>query len=70
MKTQADKHRSDMVFDIDDRLYLKLQLYRQLSSELISNQKLSKRHSGPFQISEKIGPVATNSTFLNLLRFI
>lgn len=44
MKTQADKHQSDMVFDIDDRLYLKLQLYRQLSSELISNQKLSKRH--------------------------
>jgi len=57
MKNQADKHQLDKQFPIGSWVFIKLQPYRQTS--LRSTQhKLSKRYFGPFQIVEKIGPVA------------
>lgn len=58
MKQQAGQHRVDLSFNIGDWVYLKLRPYRQLSAKLIRTQKLSKRFYGPFQILDKIGPVA------------
>jgi len=57
MKTQADKHRTERVFQVGDMVYLKLQRYVQSSVQHRSN-KLSFKFFGPFEILEKIGSVA------------
>lgn len=58
MKQLADKKRSDRKFDIGDRVFLKLQEYRQTSIAIHPFNKLTQKYYGPFQISEKIGAVA------------
>ncbi|XP_066311463.1 uncharacterized protein [Miscanthus floridulus] len=58
MKSQADKNRSERVFQVDDMIYLKLQPHIQSSVALRSNHKLSFRYFGPFQILEIIGKAA------------
>lgn len=58
MKMQANKHRSERVFQQGDWFWLKLQPYKQSTLQVRSNQKLAKRYCGPFQIMEKVGQVA------------
>jgi len=58
MKRQADKGRSERVFSVGDKVVLKLQPYVQSSLLRRANHKLSFRFFGPFNILEKIGPVA------------
>jgi len=58
MKTQADKKRSERVFNKGDWVYLKLQPYVQSSLAPRSNQKLAFKFFGPFQIEAKVGEVA------------
>jgi hypothetical protein len=58
MKSQADKNRSERHFSIGESVYLKLQPYIQTSVIPRSNNKLSFKFFGPYEILEKIGPVA------------
>ncbi|RLM78443.1 hypothetical protein C2845_PM12G21170 [Panicum miliaceum] len=58
MKNQADKNRSERVFHVGDKVYLKLQPYIQTSVQHHSNDKLSFKFFGPFEIMEKLGTVA------------
>jgi hypothetical protein len=58
MKHQADKHRSEREFAVGDMVYLRLQPYIQSSVAPRSNQKLSFRFFGPFQIVARVGAVA------------
>ncbi|GJZ90056.1 ty3-gypsy retrotransposon protein [Tanacetum coccineum] len=58
MCNQANAHRTDVEFQVDDWVFVKLQPYRQSSVALRHSQKLSKRFFGLFRIVERIGPVA------------
>lgn len=58
MKTQADKKRSERQFLVGDFVYLKLQPYVQSSVMARSNNKLSFKFFGPYEIEAKIGAVA------------
>ncbi|GJS82365.1 transposon Tf2-1 polyprotein [Tanacetum coccineum] len=59
MCNQANAHRTDVEFQVDDWVFVKLQPYRQSSVALRQSHKLSKRFFGPFRIVERIGPVAS-----------
>jgi hypothetical protein len=58
MKYQADKNRSERVFQVGDQVYLKLQPYIQQSVQARGNQKLSFRFFGPYKILKRVGEVA------------
>lgn len=58
MKKQADSHRSERTFQLDERVFLKLQPYVQSSVSDRAHQKLVFKFSGPFRIVERIGSVA------------
>ncbi|KAL5831744.1 hypothetical protein ACOSQ4_017098 [Xanthoceras sorbifolium] len=58
MKTQADQKRREVHFQVGDFVYLKLQPFRQNTVAFRSSLKLAPRFFGPFEIIEKIGPVA------------
>lgn len=58
MKQFADQRRVDREFKVGDSVFLKLQPYRQYTVAERRNLKLSSRYFGPFEILEKIGPVA------------
>jgi hypothetical protein len=58
MKVQADKNRSEIVFQVGDQVFLKLQLYVQSSLAKRSHQKLAFKYSVPYTILDNIGSVA------------
>ena len=58
MKEQADKKRSFRVFEVGDKVYLKLQPYIQSSVAPRANHKLQYKFYGPFPIIAKINEVA------------
>nr|GEV64019.1 retrovirus-related Pol polyprotein from transposon 297 family [Tanacetum cinerariifolium] len=58
MKSQADKHRFDMEFEVYDWVYLKIQPYRQVTIRKGKQHKLSSKFYGPFQVIAKVGKVA------------
>ncbi|GJS60183.1 putative mitochondrial protein [Tanacetum coccineum] len=55
MKQQADKRRSDKVFQVGNWVFLKLQPHRQVSIRQGKQNKFSPKCFGPFQVLEKIG---------------
>jgi hypothetical protein len=58
MKKYADQHRTERHFSVADRVYLKLQPYRQISTKSKKvNHKLGPRFYGPFEVLAKIGKV-------------
>ena len=58
MKLQADKKRRDKSYEIGDRVYLKLQPYRQGSIADRSFRKLRHKYYGLYEIIAKVGAVA------------
>ncbi|KAL4574562.1 hypothetical protein LXL04_021395 [Taraxacum kok-saghyz] len=58
MKSQADKKRRDVTFQVGEWVYVKLKPYRQMSVASRIHQKLAPKFFGPFRILEKLGPVA------------
>lgn len=58
MKVQADKKRTELVFQTGDWVYLKLQAYCQSSVQRRTSQKLSPLYYGPFLIIERLGTIA------------
>lgn len=58
MKMYADKKRTEREFEEDDWVFLKLQPYRQTSVAVRRSLKLASKFFGPYQIIQKIGPVA------------
>ncbi|RVW26943.1 Transposon Ty3-G Gag-Pol polyprotein [Vitis vinifera] len=58
MRNQTNTHRTDVTFQVDDWVFLKLKPYRQTTVAHRQSQKLSKRFFGPFRIITKIDAVA------------
>ena len=61
-KIYVDKHRVDKEFSFGDHVYLKVRA-RKSSLKLGSCAKLSPRYRGPFEVLERIGPVAYRIAF-------
>ena len=53
-KSYADKRRKDLEFEVEDRVFLKLSPWK----GVVRFGKRSPRYIGPFDIVERIGPVA------------
>ena len=58
MKKFADVHRCNVIFDIGDWVYLKVQPYRQQSVTKKLCEKLSFRYFRPYMILGRVGEVA------------
>jgi hypothetical protein len=58
MAQKANAKRSEVEFSVGDKVWLRLQPYRQISVARRSSNKLARRYYGPFNILEKIGKVA------------
>eukprot|EP00253_Pinus_taeda_P006531 PITA_06531 len=51
MKQQADQHRSERSFDVDDWVFLRLQPYKQMSlKQTKKDNKLSPKYYGLYQV--------------------
>ncbi|VFR00859.1 unnamed protein product [Cuscuta campestris] len=58
MRERANSHRRDVTFQVGDQVLLKIQQYRQHSLARPRSSKLARRYYGPFEVIERIGPVA------------
>ena len=58
MKNQADKGHIERLFEVGDRVFLKLQPYLQSSVAHRANHKLAFKFYGPFEVLRKVGTVA------------
>ena len=58
MAQQANRKRSERVFDMGDLVYVKLQPYRQKSIHNRTSHKLAPKYYGPYPVIKKTGIVA------------
>jgi len=58
MKRYADLNRTERTFQVGQKVYLRLQPYRQMSAAYRRSLKLSPRFYGPFTILRRVGEVA------------
>ena len=58
MKLRADTHRREVEFEVGDKVFVKVRLYRQRTLARRLNEKLAARFNGPFEIESRMGKVA------------
>ena len=58
MKAQADKSRTDRVFQVGDSVFLKLQPFVQSSIAPRAHHKLLFKYYGPYEVLERVGVAA------------
>lgn len=58
MRAMANRSRRDEIFEVDDLVLLKLQLYHQHSVARSLSTKIVRRFYGPFRVIERIGAIA------------
>ncbi|VFQ76756.1 unnamed protein product [Cuscuta campestris] len=58
MHERANLHRRDVNFQVGDQVLHKIQQYRQHSLVRPRSSKLARHYYGPFEVIERIGPVA------------
>lgn len=57
MKQQEDASRRDLEFQVGDKVFLKLQPYRQQTVQQRSSNKLAAKFYGPFTVLQRVGKV-------------
>ncbi|XP_026400408.1 uncharacterized protein LOC113296314 [Papaver somniferum] len=67
MKFFANQKRTDKTFSVGDKVYLKLQPYRQTFVALRRNLKLAAKYYGPFTLKQHIGTTHIPSPALPVL---
>ena len=58
MKQQVDQHRTEREFELADWVFVRLQQYKQMSLKQQGKNKLAHKFYEPYQIIQKINPVA------------
>ncbi|KAI5420054.1 hypothetical protein KIW84_044012 [Lathyrus oleraceus] len=58
MRSQANKQRRQVDYEVREMVFLKIQPYKMKKLAKRVNQKLSPRYHGPYEILQKIGAVA------------
>ena len=58
MKQQADKHRFERTFQVNDMVFLHLQPYKKSYLKLKGHQKLAPKFYGPYKVLHNIGFVS------------
>ena len=58
IKKQVDQHHLERSFEVRDQVFLRLQPYKQTSLKTLGHQKLESKFYGPYQVMQRIDPVA------------
>ncbi|XP_075087528.1 uncharacterized protein LOC142169554 [Nicotiana tabacum] len=64
IKDIANKHMTNMCFEVGDWVYLKLQPYKQVSVVVIPFNKLAAKYFGPYLIVKRIGVISYSHRLL------
>jgi len=63
MKVMPDPNRREVIYEVGDYVYLKLQPYRQTTITFRSFLKITPRFYGLYEVSARVGPLAYKLEF-------